>query len=135
LVDRGTHFEEQDVPEYPLAAAHEAVANAVAHRDYAMPAQVYVRLYDDRLEIQNPGGLLPGLTLEQVLSGGESLRRNPVIAEVLRQMGKMTTVGRGLVLIRQAMATLDSPPPQFHSDNQHFRVTLPSRHVALRNNL
>ena len=58
LVDRGTHFEEQDVPEYPLAAAHEAVANAVAHRDYAAPAQVFVRLYDNRLEIQNPGGLL-----------------------------------------------------------------------------
>lgn len=134
LVDRGTHFEEQDVPEYPLAAAHEAVANAVAHRDYALPAQVYVRLYDDRLEIQNPGGLLPGLTLEQVLAGGESLRRNPVIAEVLRQMGRMTTVGRGLVLIRQEMAALGSPPAEFHSDSQHFRVTLPSRHVALRNN-
>jgi ATP-dependent DNA helicase RecG len=133
LVDRGTHFEEQDVPEYPLAAAHEAVANAVAHRDYAMPAQVYVRLYEDRLEIQNPGGLLPGLTLEQVLAGGESLRRNPVIAEVLRQMGKMTTVGRGLVLIRQEMAALGSPPPEFHSDGLHFRVILPSRHVALRN--
>lgn len=134
LVDRGTHFEEQDVPEYPLAAAHEAVANAVAHRDYAMPAQVYVRLYDDRLEIQNPGGLLPGLTLEQVLAGGESLRRNPIIAEVLRQMGKMTTVGRGLALIRQAMAVLGSPPPEFHSNSQHFRVILPSRHVALRTN-
>jgi ATP-dependent DNA helicase RecG len=80
LVDRGTHFEEQDVPEYPLAAAHEAVANAVAHRDYAAPAQVFVRLYEDRLEIQNPGALLPGLTLEQVLAGGESRRRNPVIA-------------------------------------------------------
>jgi predicted HTH transcriptional regulator len=135
LVDRGTHYEEQDVPEYPLAAAHEAVANAVAHRDYAMPAQVYVRLYEDRLEIQNPGGLLPGLILAQVLAGGESLRRNPIIAEVLRQMGKMTTVGRGLVLIRQEMAALGSPPPEFHSDSQHFRVTLPSRHVALRNNL
>lgn len=133
LVDRDTHFEEKDVPEYPLTAAHEAVANAVAHRDYAMPAQVYVRLYDDRLEIQNPGGLLPGLTLEHVLAGGESLRRNPVIAEVLRQMGKMTTVGRGLVLIRQEMAALGSPQPEFQSDSQHFRVTLPSRHVALRN--
>ena len=132
LVDRGTHFEEQDVPEYPLAAAHEAVANAVAHRDYAAPSQVFVRLYEDRLEIQNPGGLLPGLTLEQVLAGGESRRRNPVIAEVLRQMGKMTTVGRGLALIRQEMARLGSPPPEFASDGQHFRVTLPSRHVTLR---
>ncbi len=132
LVDRGTHFEEQDVPEYPLAAAHEAVANAVAHRDYATPTQVFVRLYDNRLEIQNPGGLLPGLTLEQVLAGGESRRRNPVIAEVLRQMGKMTTVGRGLALIRQEMAGLGSPPPEFLSDELHFRVTLPSRHWQLR---
>lgn len=132
LVDRGTHFEEQDVPEYPLAAAHEAVANAVAHRDYAAPAQVFVRLFDDRLEIQNPGGLLPGLTLAQVLAGGESRRRNPVIAEVLRQMGKMTTVGRGLALIRQEMAVLGSPPPEFVSDGQYFRVTLLSRHAQQR---
>lgn len=63
-----------------------------------------------------------------------SPRRNPVIAEVLRQMGKMTTVGRGLALIRQEMAALGSPPPEFHSDNQHFRVILPSRHIALRSN-
>lgn len=132
LVDRGTHFEEQDVPEYPLAAAHEAVANAVAHRDYAAPGQIFVRLYDNRLEIQNPGGLLPGLTLEQVLAGGESRRRNPVIAEVLRQMGKMTTVGRGLALIRHEMVALGSPAPDFASDAQGFRVTLPSRHVKLR---
>ncbi len=131
LIDRGTHFEEQDVPEYPLAAAHEAVANAVAHRDYAAPTQVFVRLYDDRLEIQNPGGLLPGLTLERVLAGGESRRRNPVIAEVLRQMGKMTTVGRGLALIRQEMAKLGSSEPEFLSDGQHFRVILPSRHINL----
>lgn len=132
LVDRGTHFEEQDVPEYPLTAAHEAVANAVAHRDYATAAQVFVRLYDNRLEIQNPGGLLPSVTLEQLLVGGESRRRNPVIAEVLRQMGKMTTVGRGLALIQQELARLGSPPPEFVSDVQSFRVTLPSRHVNLR---
>ena len=131
LVDRGTHFEEQDVPEYPLTAAHEAVANAVAHRDYATATQVFVRLYDNRLEIQNPGGLLPGVTLEQLLVGGESRRRNPVIAEVLRQMGKMTTVGRGLALIRQESARLGSPPPEFVSDAHSFRVILPSRHVKL----
>ena len=131
LVDRGTHFEEQDVPEYPLAAAHEAVANAVAHRDYATTTQVFVRLYDNRLEIQNPGGLLPGVTLEQLLVGGESRRRNPVIAEVLRQMGKMTTVGRGLALIRQELARLGSLPPEFVIDDHSFRVILPSRHARI----
>ena len=131
LLDKGTHFQEEDVPEYPLVAAHEAVANAVAHRDYAAPTQVFVRLYDDRLEIQNPGGLLPGLSLEQVLVGGESRRRNPVIAEVLRQMGKMTTVGRGLALIRQEMARLGSDEPQFSSNGRSFRVTLPSRHLTI----
>jgi len=130
-VDKGTHFDEQDLPEYPLAAAHEALANAVAHRDYSAPSQVFLRLYDDRLEVQNPGGLLPGVTLEQALAGGVSRRRNPVIAEVLRQMGKMTTVGRGLMLIQQEMEALGSPPPMFESDALYFRVTLPSRHKKL----
>ena len=83
--------------------------------------QVFVRLYDNRLEIQSRGGLLPGLTLEQVLADGELRRRNPVIAEVLRQMGKMTTVGRGLALICQGMTSLGSPAPEFASDGQHFR--------------
>lgn len=46
----------------------------------------------------------------------------------------MTTVGRGLTLIRQEMAALGSPLPEFHSDTQHFRVILPSRRVALRSN-
>jgi predicted HTH transcriptional regulator len=58
-----------------------------------------------------------------------------MIAEVLRQMGTaapVTTAGRGLVLIRQEMAGLGSPRPEFLSDGQHFRVTLPSRHVQLR---
>jgi predicted HTH transcriptional regulator len=46
-------------------------------------------------------------------------------------MGKMTTVGRGLVLIQQKMQALGSPPPVFKVDGQHFRVTFPSRHRAL----
>ena len=58
-----------------------------------------------------------------------------VKAEVLRQMGTaapVTTVGRGLALIRQEMASLGSPLPEFASDGQHFLVTLPSRHVRLK---
>jgi predicted HTH transcriptional regulator len=108
----------------PLAAAKEAIANAVAHRDYAAPSPVSVRLYDDRLEVENPGGLLPGSTLEGVLADGESCARNPIIAGALRRMGFMAPAGRGLSLIHQEMARLDAPPPELEADRQHFQVTL-----------
>jgi len=119
--------EEEEAPEYPLAAALEAIANAVAHRDYAAASQVFVRLYDDRLEVKSPGGPLPGLTLEGLRTGGESRPRNPVIAGALRRMGLMVEAGRGLALIQQEMASLGSPPPEFAADAHSFRVTLPNR--------
>jgi predicted HTH transcriptional regulator len=126
-VDPGAGPGEQAAPEYPLAAALEAITNAVAHRDYAAPSKVFVRLYDDRLEIESPGGLLSGVTLEWLLADGESRPRNPVIAGALRRMGLMAPVGRGLVLIRQETARLGSPPPEFAADTQCFRVTLRTR--------
>jgi len=119
--------EEEEAPEYPPAAVLEAVANAVAHRDYAAASQVFVRLYDDRLEIQSPGGLPPDRTLEALLADGESYPRNPVIAGALRRMGLMAESGRGLALIRQEMASLGSAPPEFAADAHGFRVTLPNR--------
>jgi ATP-dependent DNA helicase RecG len=117
--------EEEEAPQYPLAALLEAIANGLAHRDYAAASQVFVRLFDDRLEIESPGGLLPGVTLEQLLAGGESHPRNPLIAGTLRRMGLMAEAGCGLALIQQEMARLGSPAPEFTTDAQFFRVTLP----------
>jgi ATP-dependent DNA helicase RecG len=116
--------ERQEAQDYPLAAVLEAVANAVAHRDYAALSEVFVRLYDDRLEIENPGGLLPGVSLDQLLAGGESHLRNPVIAGALRRMGLMAEAGRGLAFIREGPARLGSPPPEFTANVHSFRVTL-----------
>lgn len=117
----------QEAPEYPRTAALEAVANAVAHRDYAAPSQVFVRLFEDRLEVENPGGLLSGLTLEGLLASGESRPRNPVIAEALRRMRLMAPAGRGLAFMREEMDRLGSPPPEFTDDADSFRVTLRAR--------
>lgn len=114
-------------PGLPLAAAMEAVANAVAHRDYAAPSQVFVRLYDDRLEVESPGGLLPGLTPEGLRTGGETYPRNPIIAGALRRMGVMAPAGRGLALMRDEMARLGAPSPELDADAHHFRVTLRAR--------
>ena len=53
----------EDVAEYSLDAVREAVSNAVAHRDYQPAETIQIHMFDNRLEIQNPGGLLPGLTV------------------------------------------------------------------------
>ncbi len=113
-----------DVPEYPLAAVREAITNAVVHRDYSLTGRVMIRIFEDRLEVQNPGGLVGDLTLEEVEKGGFSYPRNPIIARVMRDWGRMEEVGRGLVRIRKEMEALGSPPPIFESTKREFRVVL-----------
>jgi len=117
----------REVPQYSLDAVREAMANVVAHREYHPPEQSQLRIFDDRLEVQNPGGLLPGLTLEEVLRGGVARRRNEVISEILRQLGYVEKVGFGLVFIRQRMRELGAPEPHFESTLSHFIVTMPVR--------
>lgn len=122
----------QDVPEYPLAAVREALTNAVVHRDYSATGRVMLRLFEERLEVANPGGLPGDLTLEEVTTrGGASYPRNPIVARVMRDRGWMEEVGRGLLRIQREMATLGSAPPIFESGQRQFRVVLPSRHKKL----
>jgi len=117
----------REVPEYPLRAVREALANAVSHRDYSVPSQVQLRMYDDRLEVQSPGGLLPGLTLAEALQGGAPKRRNNVVTRVLWERGLVEAVGFGFALIRQQMRALGAPEPHFEARPSLFLVTLPSR--------
>ena len=122
----------RDVPEYPLAAVREAITNAVVHRDYGQGGRVMLRIFEDRLELQNPGGLPGGLTLEEVTErGGFSYPRNPIMARVIRDWQRMEEVGRGLLRIQREMAALGSAHPVFESDQHRFQVMLPSRHSSL----
>jgi ATP-dependent DNA helicase RecG len=144
LIDRGWQFvadhlrtayefpensmDRREIAEYPAEAVREALANAVAHRDYQPSERIQVRQFDDRLEIQNPGGLLPGLKIEQILRTPTPRRRNHLIAQVLLEWKKTEQVGRGLMRIQRAMRDLGSSEPRFETSSSHFIVTLPSRH-------
>lgn len=131
LFENGTG-RRRDVPEYPLEAVREALTNAVAHRDYGSPGRVQLHIFEDRLEVSNPGGLPGDLTLEEVTErGGASYPRNPTIARVLRDWGYMEEVGRGLLRIQREMQTLGSEAPVFESTPARFTATLPSRHRTL----
>jgi ATP-dependent DNA helicase RecG len=122
----------QDVPEYPLPAVREALTNAIVHRDYGATGRVMLRLFEDRLEVTNPGGLPGDLTLDEITTrGGASYPRNPIVARVMRDWGRMEEIGRGLLRIQREMAKLGSDPPVFESGRRQFRVVLPSRHKKL----
>jgi len=81
--------------EIPRAVVAEAIVNAVAHRDYASHATVQVMLFDDRLEVWNPGGLPPSLTIEQLRGPHGSVPHNPLLAEAMYLAQYIEKLGSG----------------------------------------
>ena len=115
----------QDTPEYPLAAVREAITNAVAHRDYRIAGQkVLLRVFDDRLEVESPGGLAGPVTLDTLEQ--RRFSRNPRLAQGMYTLRLIEEMGTGIRRIRHELALLGSGPPSFASDRVAFRATLPA---------
>lgn len=110
----------QDIYEIPLEALREAVVNALMHRDYKVTGtQISVEIYDDRVEIVNPGGLPNGLTLKKF--GAVSIRRNEIVADLFSRLNKVERLGSGIRKMRKAMAEAGLPGPEF-DPNGFFAV-------------
>ena len=111
----------EDVPEYPMRALWEAITNAVMHRDYfEAGANVFVEIYDDRIEISNPGGLPKGLSKEEL--GTRSVRRNPLIADLLHRIALIEKAGTGIRRMREDARRHQCPEPKF-TVNGFFTAT------------
>lgn len=120
-----------DVPEYPPAAVREALVNAVAHADYSQQgAPIRVAIFDDRLEIENPGLLVPGLTIPDLLAGVSKVR-NRVIARVFREIGLIEQWGSGVGRMYDACQAAGLLPPLLEEVGTSFRVTLYSARHAV----
>lgn len=114
-------FDRFDIYEVPLDALREAVVNAIVHRNYAIKGtSIYVRIFDDRVEIENPGGLPGGITRRDF--GKSSVRRNPIIADLFHRMGKVERMGSGIDRMRNLMRDAGLREPMFEMDD-FFRVT------------
>ena len=117
-IDRtvGTRSENVRAPrtyEIPPEVVTEAVVNAVAHRDYTSNGSVQVMLFSDRLEVRNPGRLLPPLTLEELRVAHNSVPANPLLAESLYLAEYIEQMGTGtLDMIRRCVAA-GLPEPEF----------------------
>ena len=101
-----------DILEIPLEVLREAIVNAIMHRDYSIQGtQVSIEVYDDRVEIVNPGGLPKGLSPEDL--GSISIRRNEIIADLFFRLHKVERIGMGIRKMKAAMLAAGLPEPIF----------------------
>jgi ATP-dependent DNA helicase RecG len=111
----------KDILELPEDALREAVINAVCHRNYFQTgARVMVEIFDDRVDITNPGGVPKGITPENF--GTLSITRNDVIAKMLHRIKYIEEMGTGIKRMRNATKELDVAAPEFELNN-FFKVT------------
>ena len=94
MIQSGADFNSPPVLEIPEAAFAEAVANAIAHRDYFINSQIFVNLFDDRLEIVSPG-LLPNTLTAENIKYGVHIERNPIILFHLEKLADFRYSGKG----------------------------------------
>ncbi len=114
----------------PPVAVREAVINAVAHTDYAQHgAPIRVSIFADRLEVENPGLLPFGLTVED-LHRGISKLRNRVIGRVFHALGLIELWGSGVQRMTAACRDTGLQDPVFEEVGTRFRVTILTRRVG-----
>ena len=111
--------------EYPPDAVREAITNAVCHRDYADSGNVVVRVFDDRLEVSNPGGLPAGMTVEDLKQPHESRPRNKLVADAFFLIKYIEQFGTGIGRMIKDCREASVPEPEFESRAGAFRTIFP----------
>ena len=115
-------LQRKEIFDIPETALREVVVNAVCHRNYfEQGACTVVEIFDDRVVVSNPGGLVKGLTRE--MFGKVSVARNPVIASMLQRAEFIEKMGSGISRINQSMTEADLPEAVFEFDTS-FLVSL-----------
>jgi ATP-dependent DNA helicase RecG len=98
------------------------VVNAICHRDYASSANVKVRIFDDRLEVWNPGDLPEGMTVDDLRRPHESKPRNKLIANVFFPIKYIEQFGTGIQRILDDCRSQELPEPNFEIAGNTFRA-------------
>ena len=119
-----------EMPDYPDRAVLEGVVNALIHRNYMeIGSEVHIDMFDDRIEIYSPGGMVSGISLEgKDLLKIPSKRRNPILADIFSRLKYMERRGSGFKKIladyEGQVEFNETKMPVFDADNDDFTLTL-----------
>jgi predicted HTH transcriptional regulator len=121
LASKIVEFKSVEIPEYPYEAIREAVINAIAHRDYTYRySPIMFSIFDDRIEISSPGGLLPGLDIKKL--EGHHATRNKIICYIFHETKDMEKFGTGIGKMKRLMKEHGLSEPEFSEEGNFFIV-------------
>lgn len=121
-------LERIDRRDYPSEALREALLNAITHRDYSFSGSTLISIFDDRIEFVTIGGLVRGLTFDDIMLGVSALR-NPNLANVFYRLKLIEAYGTGILKINESYADF-AVKPQFEVTDNAFKITLPNINYA-----
>ena len=108
----------------PKEAFRESLANAIVHRVWDTNSYIQMAMYEDRIQINSPGGLPAGISKEEYLNGNISVLRNPIIAAVFNRLNIIEKFGTGIARINDEYSH-SIAKPDFDVSENRIRITLP----------
>jgi ATP-dependent DNA helicase RecG len=104
---------------YPERVVKEAIVNAVIHRDYRLNRDIFIRIFDDRIEVESPGTFPGNITAGNIVRAG-SKARNPLIVQNLREFPSAPNIdaGEGVKMMFAEMAAAKLYPPRYTQNKE-----------------
>ncbi len=121
-----------DMRDYPAEAVREALLNAIVHRDYSFSSSTLISIFEDRIEFVTIGGLVKGITLDDVKLG-VSVLRNQYLASIFYRLRLIEAYGTGILKINECYDEY-AVKPVIETTNNAFKITLPNTNFYIEKN-
>ena len=118
------NFKRVDIRDYPEYAIRETILNAIIHRNYNFSGSILISVFDNRIEVVSLGGLMLGITIEDILSG-VSQPRNKNLANIFYRLKYVESYGTGIGRMLDIYEEFNLKP-EFRISNNSFKVILPN---------
>lgn len=118
-------YKRVDIRDYPEYAIRESILNAIIHRNYNFSGSILISIFDNRIEVTSLGGLVSGITLEDIISGSISQPRNKNLANIFYRLKYVESYGTGIGRMLNIYDQFNLKPTFSVTDNT-FKVTLPN---------
>ena len=107
---------------FPKSAFNEVILNALIHRDYFVQDPIKISVFQDRMNVWNPGTLEKGITFSKLFDNHYTKPRNQLISDVCFKAGYVEKIGNGLDIMTKACISAQYPQPKFKVDNLGITV-------------